>query len=273
MIITRSEPSSGSADRTPREEIKPLITGTRGFEPEQYPDSSPSEGWPWKSNSQVNTWTIQRQSMKSFTEPFAALDTEAKNETEAGGVATYPFSDRYLPLSDKKDEDGDLIIDVNPFNFDGRIDYFMRLHSDHFQGGLPQYGGTELRTALIAGDEHFMDEFGHLARGQRPGRGRVFWTDGMLQDAQAVLDYLAQATAVDDPKASDVTPIGRHGDWDEIILACILGEEGSDSHQAYEQYAQFAKSHPWIHPLFFTGVINGAEIAEDAAIAVVPVNA
>ncbi len=273
MKIERTEPNTGGPNRTRREEIRPLLTGTRGFEPEQYPDCSPSEGWPWKARPEINTWTVQLASMKGFTVPFAALDTEAANEKEAGGVATYPFSDVYLPLSNKKDEDGELIIDVNPSNFDQRIKEFIQLHSQNFENGLPRYGGTVLMEALVAGDEHFMEEFGEKPLAKRPGRGRVIWTDGLLTDIEQVMAYMAQAKAVDDPTASDVTPVGRHGDWDEVIVVAIFGEEGGDGHQAYEQYVQFAKTHPWAHPLYFENVISGDEIAEDMAYAVVPTQA
>jgi hypothetical protein len=271
MEITRTRPNTGGPNRTRREEIVPLITGTRGFEPEQYPDCSPSESWPWNSRPSVCTWDIQTASMRGFTQPFALLDTEAANETLAGGVATYPFSDVYMPLSDKKDEDGDLIIDVNPANFDERWKDFIRLHAGNFENGKPRYGGTVLMEAMVAGDEHFLDEFPNPTK--RPGRGRVIWTDGLLSDGGKFLDYMGQAKAVDDPKASDVTPVGRHGEWDEIVVVAICGEEGGDGHKAFEQYLKFAKSHPWVHPFYFEDVIDDAEISEDVALAVVPTQA
>jgi hypothetical protein len=271
MEIIRTEPNTGGPNRTRREEIKPLITGTKGFEPEQYPDCSPSEAWPWNARPDINTWTIQTASMKGFTVPFALLDTEAVNERDAGGVATYPFSNVYLPLSDKKDENGDLLIDVNPTNFDERWKAFIRLHSQYFENGMPAYGGTVLMEALVAGDKHFLGEFPNPAT--RPGRGRVIWTDGLLSDADQFLRYLSQAKAVDDPKASDVTPIGRHGEWDEVVVVSIFGEEGGDGHKAFEQYLKFAKSHPWVHPFYFEDVINDVEISEDMALAVVPTQA
>jgi hypothetical protein len=128
-------------------------------------------------------------------------------------------------------------------------------------------------TALRAGDAHFMDEFGSKPRDQRPGRGRVIWSDGELADASEFIEYLSQATAVDDPAASTVTPVGRHGEWDEVIVIAIFGEEGGDGHAAYEQYVEFARKHPWVHPLYFADVVSGPEVAEDMALAVVPVNA
>jgi len=270
MQITRTEQATGGPNRTKREEMAPLLDGVRGCEPEQYPDCSPSEAWPWTTKPGVCTWTIQLASMKAFTEPFAALDTEAANETDAGGVATYPFSNIYLPLSDKRDEDGDLIIDVNPTNFDERMAYFMRLHSRYFENGLPAYGGTEVMEAIRAGDEHFMGELGKKPRSQRAVRSRVFWSDGLLNDAEAFLAYLGQAKAVDDPKASTVTPIGQHLEWDEVIAVALFGEEGGDGHKAYEQYAKFAKAHPWVHAYYFEGVTNGLEVAEDMALVTVP---
>jgi hypothetical protein len=273
MQITRDQVPTGGPDRTPREEIKPLVTGNREVNPEGYVDCSPSEGWPWK-HKPTNTWAIQSASIKGFTEPFAMLDSQAgtTDAASAGGVEMWPFSDVFLPLSDQRDEDGELIIDVNPNNFDTRMAAFVRLHRDHFnRDGLPEYGGTEIMEAVRAGDEHFMgDEFGKRARDDRPLRVRVAWTDGLLNDARQFQAYLSQATAVTDPRVSPTTSIGRHGDWDEIWLIAIFGEEGGDGHAAYQQYVELAKDHPWIHPVYFEDVINGGEISEDMALMAVP---
>lgn len=273
MKIIREEVSTGGKSRTPREEIKPLITGDRGAEPEQYVDASPSEDWPWNVDPTVRTWDVQLASVKGFVEPFAVLDTEAANETLAGGVATYPFSSEYLPLSDQKDEDGKTIIDVNPSNFDERFAAFTRLHSGFFENGRPRWGGTKITTALKAGDEHFMEEFGERPVSQRPVRLRVVWTDGILNDGAEFIAYLSDATAVNDPTVSSDHPIGRHGEWDEIWAVAIFGEEGGEGHTAYEQYVKLAKDHPWIHVYYFPGVTNGLEVAEDMAIAGVPTQA
>ena len=273
ITIDRQEPPTGGPDRTPREEIKPLVTGAIEVNPENLVDCSPSEGWPWKRKP-VNTWSVQSASIKGFSEPFAMLDSQAgtTDAASAGGVEMWPFSDRFLPLSDQRDEDGELIIDVNPTNFDSRMAAFVKLHRDHFdRNGLPEYGGTVAMEAVRASDEHFMgDEFGKRARVDRPLRVRAMWTDGLLQDATEFQAYLRQATPIQDPRVSPTTTIGRHGDWDEIWLIAIFGEEGGDGHAAYQQYVELAKDHPWIHPLYFEDVINGAEISEDMALAAVP---
>lgn len=275
MQITRTEPDSGGANRTPREEIRPLVTGTRKVNPEALVDCSPSEAYPW-AYKKTNTWTIQMMSLKGFTEPFAMLDSQAGHEAEsAGGVEMWPFSDRYLQLSDKKDEDGKLIIDVNPSNFDERLTYFVKLHRDHFdKHGLPQYGGTEIMQAVKASDEHFMaDEFGELPKDQRPLRVRTVFSDGALQDKKLFIAYLSNATPVTDPRVSPVTVIGRHGEWDEIWVIAIFGEEGGGGHAAYQEYVELAKTHPWIYPLYFENVTNSAEAAEDLALTGVPTQA
>lgn len=278
MIITRSEPDSGGADRTPRTEIKPLVTGAREVNPESYVDCSPSEGWPWKNKS-TNTWTIQSASIKGFTEPFAMLDSQAgtTDAASAGGVEMWPFSDTFLPWSDQKDEDGELIIDANPNNYDLRMAAFIKLHHEHFgRDGLPQYGGTEIMEAVQAGDEHFCgagSEFGDRAREDRPLRIRVAWTDGILNDRKKFIAYLSQATPVQDPRVSATTTVGRHGEWDELWIIAIFGEEGGDGHDAYQEYVDLAKSHPWIYPLYFEDVINSNEISEDMALVTVPVAA
>jgi hypothetical protein len=259
MQITRTETSTGTEDRTRREEIVPLNTGTREVEPEMYLDCSESEGWPWSSQPSLNTWGIQIEAVRGFIVPFEALDSQAAAEQaggddEQGGVYAYPFSNAFLPIG-KGDDDGDL----NSSNFTEKLAAFM---AKYFRDGLPR-GGTEAMTAIRAGDEHFMGEFRSDPRDERPVRARVMWTDGMLNDASQFQRYLAQAT---------LTPegYGAHGDWDEVWAVAILGEPGGGGKAAYEQYVALAKDHPWIHAYYFEGVTNPAEVAEDMAVAVVP---
>lgn len=270
--IERQETTTGGPDRTPREKIVSLFTGPRPVEPEQYFDISQSQGWPWLRTPGMCTFKVQLVAVKAFGEPFASLDSQHGHEAaSAGGVATYPFNNQYVPLSDQVDEDGDPIIDVNPTNFDERMGYFMSMYPQFFQGGIPIAGGTEAMTAIHAGDEHYADEFFHLPRAERPIRGRVMWTDGLLNDADQFKGYLSEAKLGDGPAAG----LGVDGEWDEAWAVAILGEgpdeKGKDAgKEAYLQYVDLAKDHPWIHPYYFQGVANGLEVAEDMAVAVVP---
>lgn len=269
MQITRTEKPTGGANRTRREEIVPLFTGQREVEPECYLDCSESEGWPWESNESLSTWPIQLDALRGFIVPFEELDSQAAEEQaggsdEQGGVYVYPFSNQFLPIG-KGDDDGDL----NSSNFDRKMGAFIKKYFD--RQGNPR-GGTEIMTAVRAGDAHFMNEFGPdadepVARDERPVRARVVWTDGQLNDADAFQRYLAQATLSDEG-------FGSHGEWDEVWAVAIIGEPGSDAGKAaYDQYVRLAKDHPWIHPYYFEGVTNPGEIAEDMAVAAVPVNA
>jgi hypothetical protein len=274
MQITRDQQRTGGADRTPREEIVALFTGHRPVEPEQYSDCSQSEGWAWRSNPQLCTFKVQLGAQKEFGKPFAQLDSQAGREKGGGGIATYPFNNVYLPLSDRDDEDGERIIDLNPDNFDERIAHFLSLYPQVFKNGIPVAGGTEVMEAVTAGDEHFLSEFGKLARVERPIRGRVLWTDGMLTDAAQFIRYLEQATAGTGGSAG----LGVHGEWDEAWAVAILGEgpgeDGQDyGKQAFGQYNELRGQYPWIHPYYFQGVANPKEVAEDMAVAVVPLHA
>ena len=242
MQIIRTETPTGGPLRTPRERIEPLFTGPREVEPEKYKDCSASEGWPWLRDPATCTFKVQLVAMRSFLEPFAVLDSQAGNEKGGGGIATYPFNNRYLPLSDKRDDDGEIIIDVNPSNFDERIAYFMSLYPQCFAGGVPVAGGTEVMEAVWAGDEHYMGEFGSRPRARRPIRARVLWSDGMLNDEAAFKRYLAQAAL----GTGDSAGLGVHGEWDEAWAVAILGEgpdeDGTDHGKAaYDQYAALAK--------------------------------
>lgn len=262
MKIERTETPTGGPNRTRRETIVPLFTGPREVEPEMYLDCSESEGWAWETRPDVNTWGIQVAAVRSFIVPFEQLDSQAAGEQvggtdEAGGVFAYPFSNLYLVLGDGPD-DGDL----NTANFDRKMTAFARKYFG--PAGLPR-GGTEIMTAITAGDRHFMDEFGGRPRDERPVRARVVWTDGMLNDADQFRSYLAHATL--SPEG-----FGSHGEWDEAWAVGIIGEPGGGK-EAYDQYAALAKDHPWIHAYYFEGVANPDEVAEDMAVAVVPTQA
>jgi hypothetical protein len=262
MQIVRTEAETGGPNRTRREEIVPLNTGTREVEPECYLDCSESEGWEWDSNPKVCTWDVQEEAARQFIAPFEALDSQAAGEQEdgsdeKGGVYFYPFSNRFQPIGDG-DDDGDL----NSSNWARKMTAFKKAY---FRNGKPQ-GGTEIMAAIKAGDAHFTDEFEDRPRAQRPVRARVVWTDGALSDARAFQSYLAQAT----PGAGGY---GVHGEWDEVWAVAIIGEEGGGGQAAYRQYAALAGDHPWVHPYYFEGVANPAEVSEDMALAVVPVQA
>ena len=263
MQITRTETPTGGTNRTRREEIVPLNTGTREVEPEAYLDCSESEGWAWDSNPSVCTWDIQLETLRQFIAPFEVLDSQAAAEQaggddEKGGVYVYPFSNRFQPIG-HGDDDGDL----NSSNFEEKMAAFARSYFG--PDGKPR-GGTEIMAAIRAGDDHFMGEFRKDPRDERPVRARVVFTDGALRDEAKFRQYLGQATR-------SAEGYGAHGDWDEVWAIAILGEPGGGGHEAYGQYQQMAKDHPWIHPYYFEAVTNPAEIAEDMALAVVPTQA
>jgi hypothetical protein len=263
MQIVRTEQPTGTGNRTRREEIVPLLTGTREAEPEMYLDCSESEGWAWDSNPNASTWDIQLEAVKNFIAPFEVLDSQAAEEQsggddEKGGVYCYPFSNNFQPIG-HGDDDGDL----NSTNFDRKIGDFIKKYFD--RQGKPR-GGTEIMTAIRAGDKHFLGEFRDEPRNERPVRARVVWTDGALNDADAFRAYLGQATPSDEG-------FGSHGEWDEVWAVAISGEAGGGGKEAYDQYLELSKNHPWIHAYYFEGVVNPAEIAEDMAVAVVPTQA
>lgn len=262
MQITRTETMTGSADRTRREDIVPLLPTETEAEPEVYIDCSQSEGWPWDSNPGTCTWDVQVEALRQFIVPFEALDSQAAAEQadgddDKGGVYAYPFSNIFLPMGDD-DDDGDL----NSSNFAVKMAAFYR---KYFDGqGHPVRGGTEIMAAVLAGDKHYMGEMHDRPRGKRPVRMRVVFTDGLLTDAARFRAYLEQATL--SPKG-----YGSHGEWDEVWAICILGEASGGGKPAYQQYKELAATHSWIHPYYFGDVGNPAEVAEDMAVAAVPV--
>jgi hypothetical protein len=260
--IVREEQDTGGPNRTPREEIVPLVTGKRGAEPEFYLDCSESEIWPWDSDPSKNTWSIQLEALRQCIVPFEIMDTEAAEEQaggsdEMGGVYTYPFNHEFVPMGDG-DDGGDL----NSANFQRKMDAFIRKY------GVPG-GGTKIMSAIKAADDHFLGEFGPGGEeeqpvGSRPIRVRVVWTDGALKDEKEFRNYLNAA------KLDKETGLGDHGEWLETWAVAIIGEEGGGGHEAHRQYQAVAKDHPWVHSYYFANVVNPSEIAEDMAVATVP---
>jgi hypothetical protein len=267
MQIVRTETPTGGPARTRREEIVQLLPMESEAEPEVYDDCSESEGWPWDSKPSVCTWDVQVEALRQLIVPFEALDSQAADEQAAGdddhgGVYRYAFSNVFLPTG-KGSDDGDL----NSSNFDRKMTDFR---AKYFRGAPhPVAGGTRIMEAIEAGDAHYLGdakhkgEFYDTPRADRPVRARVVLTDGALSDAEEFRQYLEQATL--SPKG-----YGSHGEWDEVWAICIIGEAGGGGKAAYQQYAEVAEAHPWVHPYYFEDVVNPAEIAEDMAVAVIP---
>ena len=263
MQITRTEPETGGPARTPRTEIVPLFTGKREVEPEGYWDMSGSTAWEAAppEGSRPSRHMVMSDAIRGFIVPFEQLDSQAAEEQaggsdEMGGVYFYPFSHLFLPIG-SGDDDGDL----NSSNFERKMDAFKRTYFDG--NGQPQ-GGTEIMTAIQAGDKHFMDEFAEEPRAQRPIRARTVWTDGELRDAAAFGRYM------EDSQVNQ--GIGVRKDWDEVWAVAIFGY-GADHDATLAQYRELAKRHSNIHVYSFDAVKNGAEVAEDMAVAVVPTQA
>jgi hypothetical protein len=264
LQIERTEPDSGGPKRTPREEFRPLVRAEHlealniGAEPELYPDTSPSQGFPWESDPSMCTWFIQTQVVKGLLEPFAVLDVKGD------GVFAYPYSHRYLQLGDKPD-DGDLA----PGNVDAKMAAFMR---KYFKGAdRPQNpGGTCIMSAIMAGDAHYLGtaedpgEYFKTPFKDRPLRIRIGPGDGALEDLSRLIAYLEQAKPTDEG-------YGLHGEWREVWGFPILGEDADGkASEAYEQLREVQEKHPWVHPWLFQGVRSVPEIVEDVALALVP---
>jgi hypothetical protein len=97
MQIVRTEQPTGTANRTRREEIVPLLTGTREAEPEMYLDCSESEGWPWDSNPGTSTWEIQLEAVRSFiatrrTSTGRSATSSRSTSTSRASLAAAPRS-------------------------------------------------------------------------------------------------------------------------------------------------------------------------------------
>jgi hypothetical protein len=173
-------------------------------------------------------------------------------------------------------DDGDL----NPENVERKLSEWVRRHWGRgATGPHPEYGGTNIMSAIAAADERFFygdeAEFRDRPFAARPLRVRRVLTDGVLQDAAAFVQYLESATLYVPPKELDLGPTppawGNHGEWLEVWAVAILGEDADGGAKAaYQQYVEIRKQFPWVHPYFFQKVSAAAEIVEDFAVATVP---
>lgn len=281
MTIERDQPTTGGPERTERSGISALVREEHlaplgiEAEPEDYLDASPSTMWPWKSNPGICTWDIEKQVLIQGLGPFAALDSQAAHEEAGGGVFCYPFSAQYLQMG-KNADDGDL----NPRNVEQKLDEWVKRHwGRHATGPHPEYGGTQIMSAIQAADERFFygdeAEFRDRPFAARPLRIRRLLTDGALQDEGDFIEYLESATLFTPPPQLDLGPTppawGNHAEWLEVWGVAILGEDADGkAKEAYQRYVSLRERFPWIHPYFFQKVSAVGEIVEDFAVATVP---
>lgn len=281
MTINRDQPTTGGKGRTERAEITQLVRRQEleplgiEAEPEDYLDASPSMMWPWKGNPGICTWDVARGVLKEGLGPFAAMDSQGKNEEGGGGVFCYPFSNKYLQMG-KDADDGDL----NPVNFDQKMNEWIKRHwGRDATGPHPEYGGTRIMSAIAAADDRFClgkkSEFRDRPVAKRPLRVRRTTTDGGLQDEAEFIEYMEQATLFVHPDENPAAPAwGNHGEWLEVWAVAILGEDSDGkASEAYQQYVGLRERFPWIHPYFFQKVSAVGEIVEDLAVATVPQDA
>ena len=264
--ITRTEATTGGTKRTPREEFVPVFNENDLVEPDMLGDGSESEGWTLSWGAPL--WPTQIEAMRQFTGAGQQLDSQLKGEQaggddDKGGFYTAFFNhqlikvgvehqtdNRYVKGRDEDDEG-----DLNLTNWDRKI---KMLADPTGLGPLP-IGGTAIMEAVAYLDDHYMGEFEYdeetgllVPVAKRPKRARMVWTDGAMKDFREFGARLAE-------DHSDHWPV------EEWFIA-ILGE--GDAHDAtLHLYQQIAAKHPNVHPYGFDQVVNGAEIAEDMAVA------
>lgn len=243
MKIDRTETDTGGPQRTRREEIVPVFTGSDEVEPDMMVDCSESESWEIAEGSRTSRWGVQLEAVRQFVAGAEALDSQAVAEQaggsdEKGGIYTAFFNNQLITIG-QGDDDGDL----NTANFDRKVK------------GISPGGGTKIMPASDYLDGHYLDEFGDRPVAGRPKRARVVWTDGELRDAAQFGRRLAEDHADKWPAEHWFIAILGHGDEHDATLT---------------QYQAIAATHPAVHVYSFQEVTNPAEIAEDVAIAVLP---
>lgn len=258
-IIERTEPTTGGEQRTPRERIEPVFATGDLVEPDQAADASSSEGWENSAGPGVTTWQVQLAAMREFVIAAAMLDSQAKEEQSGGsdakgGIYTAFFNQGLVVVGDG-DDDGDL----NESNFDRKINAIRVRTQEGELVPLP-YGGTNVMPTINYLDKHYLGEFEKdedtgllIPVEERPKRARVLWTDGAMKDYEAFGRRLEES----------------HGDrWpQEEWFVAILGSASREHDETLHTYQMIAKRHSNVHVYSFEGVANGAEIAEDMAIA------
>ena len=279
MLITRTEPTTGGPNRTPRDKIEPVFAENDLVEPDVAFDASSSEGWPWDSDPTKSTWPLQLESMKQWIIASAAMDSQAEAEQAGGddshgGVYAAGFNHDLIVVG-TGDDDGDL----NESNIDRKLGAIRVQDESGRMVPLP-YGGTAIMPTCSYLDHHYLGEFARdeatgllVPAARRPKRARGVWTDGAMKDYVHFGDRLA---ASEEDICADLIRLYPdlaellQGDTDlwpqEDWFIAILGE-GADHDATLRLYQQIAEAHKNVHVYSFDQVSNPAEIAEDMAVA------
>lgn len=266
VTIQRTEPTTGGANRTPRQVIEPVFSENDEVEPDIAMDCSGSEGGAVAPESDKTTWEVQMLAVEEFVGAAEDLDSQAEAEQkdgsdEKGGVYG-AFYNHGLVKIGQGDDGGDL----NRANFRRKIDP-IRVRDEHGNLVALPYGGTRVLPTLNYLDEHYLGEFSKWPDGsprpvdQRPKRARSMWGDGAMADYEKLGKRVSGGY-------SDYFRKPYEELWpDEEWFFALLGW-GTEHDRTLELLLKLAESRSNLHVYSFSEVDNGREVAEDMAAAI-----
>ena len=239
-MVSEATAGTGGPNRTPRDQIRPVVSANRKKEPVLLLDLSTSMNWgaadeygpEWPDASSRRAIVIE--ALHGLVRVLEREDTEAAAEQaggsdERGGLMTHGFANRHVEIGD-----------LNSSNLQRRLNEI-------------RWGGkTYIMPAWKAALADYDEEFGDRDPDEQPVLLTLVVTDGEADDWREFEPILEKATA----KRVFVVAIVGHGRKHDATLAAYQVAAGKNLAQD-----RFGKAH--VEVVSFDAVTDPEEIALD----------
>lgn len=242
MSDPRTEPTTGTPNRTPRSEIVPAVSGNRKKEPAFALDFSTSMDWSAEDENDKKGEYPSPQSRRAIVEAALPIlvqalegeDSEAAAEQaggsdEKGGVYTVGFASDVTELED-----------LNSSNIERKLK------------NAPWGGGTLVVPAIKQLIADYEEEFGDRDADEKPVHEIMILTDGQAKDWKELEPYLLKANT------QRVYAVAIVGHGDAAMATYNEYKKVADQNKAADK---FGKQH--VQVVVFDGVTDPREIATD----------
>ena len=245
-MVSEAPAATGGPNRTPRDQIRPVVSANRKKEPVLLLDLSTSMNWgaadeygpEWPDAGSRRAIVIE--ALHGLVRVLEREDSEAAAEQadgsdELGGLMTHGFANGHIEIGD-----------LNTSNLERRLN------------SIPWGGRTYIMPAWRAALADYDEEFGDRDPDEQPVMEVLVLTDGEADDWMEFEPVLEKATA----KRVFVVAIVGSGPKHDATLQAY--QEGARKNQAQDK---FGKSH--VNVVSFDSVTDPEEIAADLVTLVV----
>jgi hypothetical protein len=219
-------PTIGPASEPSINDLSPLIAKGVEREPMLLLDITGSMSYPASDSGTVSRRDVVHEAIKTFVTVLGAADSQAAKEKaageDAGGVMTITFADGKATN----------IEDLSPDNVTEKW------------AKIPWGGSTVIMPGWELLVETYMEEFGNVAKQDRPHMLATVITDGEAEDTDTFAQTLSQTGA------------GTY------VLVAIVGF-GAEHDSALKSYKAIADANPHVRVLSFDSVTDPNKIANE----------